>query len=186
MNINQKTIDKLKSLSKPTAIAISGFGGSGKSTLANQLGEVFNAPIVCIDDFIDPHHIKNYSHWNLMNVERFKEDILIPFHEGKNPIIYRPTRWEEYVLPEKVLNHNNILIVEGVGIFQPMLMEYFSYSIWIDCPAEEAVRRGKNRDREMHRNPHDEEWDGPWKENDKQFYEKFQPSKLADQIIKNF
>lgn len=64
-------------------------------------------------------------------------------------------------------------------------MHYFSYTIWMDCPVEEATARGKKRDREDYHSPQDELWDGIWKENDVQYDEMYKPREMADVIVSN-
>ncbi len=186
MIIQPQIIDKLKALNSPAIIAISGFGGAGKSSAANQIGKLLDAPVVCIDSFIRKDKPKEYSNWEVMDFNRLISDVIKPFKEGKNPVTFIPSRWEDgVILSEVALNHNGVLVIEGVGLLQPTLMPYYSYSIWIDTEAEEAFRRGKKRDREEYNNPHDELWDGLWKENDIQFYEKNNPHKLADVVLDN-
>ena len=50
---------------------------------------------------------------------------------------------------------------------------------------EEAVARGKKRDREEYHNPTDECWDGVWKENDLEYYTTFKPKESANFVLKN-
>jgi uridine kinase len=186
MQMDQKTIGKLKSLKKPAIIAVSGFGGSGKSTLANQIAQLLHAPVICIDSFIKQDKPEIYKNWEIMDYDRFKDDVLMPFYKGQNPITFAHTRWDTDKEHHQIsINHNGILVIEGVGLFQPTLMTYYSYSIWVDVPLEEAARRGKKRDRETYNRPQDEKWDGLWKDNDRQFYEKYQPNLLAKQVISN-
>src|SRR5581483_11156869 len=170
MILDPQLIEKLKSLDKPAIIVVSGFGGAGKSTTANKIGELLNAPVVCIDSFIKKDKPEVYSNWEIMDYERLITDVIKPFKEGKKPIIFRPSRWEDGILlPEVILNHNGFLVIEGVGLIQPMLLKYFSFTIWIDTTAAEALRRGKKRDREVYNKPQDHLWDGLWKDNDRQF-----------------
>ena len=77
------------------------------------------------------------------------------------------------------------VIVEGVGLFRPTLLSCFSLLIWVDCPIEEAISRGMERDREEYNNPQDETWEGIWKRNDEEFYAAFDPRKAAHIIIDN-
>jgi hypothetical protein len=54
-----------------------------------------------------------------------------------------------------------------------------------DGVLEEAISRGKKRDREEYQNPNDECWDGTWKKNDLEYYAVFEPDKKADIVISN-
>lgn len=184
MVINKNIFDKINSLQHPILIGVSGFGGSGKTTFANQLGNKLNAPVISIDSF--NKGITEYSNWELMDFNRLEEEVLIPFTSGKTPISY--THYDggkERTSKEIMVTPQGILIVEGVGLIRPDLMKYFSYTIWIDCPIDEATRRGKKRDREVWNNPKDEQWEGIWKKNDVEYYQNFEPQTKVDLVINN-
>lgn len=184
MVIDQDIIEKIKSLSTPTIIGVSGFGGSGKTDFANLLSDVVNAPVVSIDSF--NKGITDYSNWELMDFNRLEKEVLIPFKAGKNLISYSHVDGELNRSPKSIsIDSQGILIVEGVGLIRPELMKYFSYTIWIDCPIDEAVRRGKTRDREVWNNPKDELWEGIWRKNDLEYYEKFQPHTKVNLVVNN-
>jgi len=63
-------------------------------------------------------------------------------------------------------------------------MKYFSYTIWIECPIEIAIERGKKRDRNMYGVSQDEKWDGIWRDNEMQCYREFDPMENAERVIK--
>lgn len=55
----------------------------------------------------------------------------------------------------------------------------------MDVPLDVATARGKKRDREVHKNPQDEEWDGSWKRNDEEYFNAYKPKEMADLLISN-
>jgi len=172
---------------RPILIGISGFGGSGKSTLAKALGGEINAPVIGIDSFAKhQNHEQGYEFWDIIDFKRLQTEIIEPFLANKNNIQYHNQDWKEDDRGEKrSLKHDGILIIEGIGLFRPELMQYFSCTIWIDCPIEEATRRGKNRNRETHGDLYAEYWDGIWKENDLQCFETYAPKDKANFLIKH-
>lgn len=186
-SLNQQIIDKIKNLPKPTLIGVSGFGGSGKSTTAKELGNKLDAPVVGVDSFQKKGVFDtNFNLWEIMDFARLEKEVLKLFQEQESVIRYGHADAKTGLISETIeFKNNGILIVEGVGLFRPELMKYFTYKIWIDCPIEEAILRGKKRDREEYHNPTDELWDGVWKENDLEYYATFKPSESADLIIKN-
>ena len=185
MEIPKEILEKIAALSKPAIIAISGFGGSGKSTFAGMLGERMGAPVVDVDSFAR-NRLGGGSNWDAFDFARLEREVLIPFIEDQDPIIHGQYDWgENAVISTRQVHHDGLLIIEGVGLFRPELLKYFSYKIWIDVPLEESIERGKKRDREVYNNPQDEKWNGIWKTNDTEFFEKFDPKGIADVIISN-
>lgn len=186
MEISQEIVEKIKNLPKPAIVAISGFGGAGKSTTAEMLGKMLDASVVGVDSFATDRLDINHSLWGSVDFKRLEQEVFIPFVEGQNLITYGHYDWNVNGIGKTMsVNHNGLLIVEGIGLFRPELLKYFSYKIWIDTPMDEAIRRGKKRDREVHKNPQDEKWDGVWKRNDTEYFETYKPKEQADVVIDN-
>ena len=185
MEIDREVLKALNRLPQPMLIAVSGFGGSGKSTIAKELGTYLDAPVIGVDSFVR-NRLSGGTAWDSIDFERLEREVLKPFEIGQSPIVYGHYDWgSNGVIMEPPLENTGKLIVEGVGLFRPELYKYFSYMLWIDCPIEEAVARGKKRDREEHHNPQDEMWDGTWKRNDLEYFETFKPSEAANAILRN-
>ena len=183
----EKTIATIRELSKPALIAISGFGGSGKSTTARQIGAALDAPIIGVDSFWRTTDDEIYQRWEIVDYARLAREVLQPFATGSRVLNYAEFDWSQNKIGEmKTITVNDTLVVEGIGLFRSKLMKYFSYTIWIECPIDVAVTRGKKRDRDEYGVPQDERWDGIWRENDLQCFEEFAPMKSADCIIKNY
>lgn len=175
----------IKHKKKPFIIGISGFGGSGKSTVAKELSRELAAPVIGVDEFWKSTSKDDYNLWENIDFDRLTTEVLKPHAEGNLQISYGVFNWEKNKVTERrTVNSKGILIVEGVGLFRPSLMKYFAFSIWIDCPIETAISRGKKRDREEYGVNHDDNWDGLWKKNDLQTYHEFSPQKAADLVIK--
>jgi uridine kinase len=176
---------KLKSLKTPAIIAISGFGGSGKSLLAKSLGMVLSAPVISIDSFMKPGAFNTvYNLWEIMDFSRLEDEVLKPFFNKEGVITYGHFEPKLNKISQTIeVKNNGLLMVEGVGLFRTNLLPYFTYTIWIDCPIELAIARGKKRDREEYGSPTDELWDGLWKKNDLEFYRKFRPLEIANYVV---
>jgi uridine kinase len=167
---------------RPLIIAISGFGGSGKSTLANQLKEKLGAAAaISIDAFVTDHLSERSADWNGFDFDRFQEEVLKPAHDGQ-PITYGVYDWKKNSISHtETVEQAKFLILEGCGIIQPRLLEYYDFSIWIDMPLDEATQRGIERDRSQGAF-WDENWHTIWMPNDRDFFEKYHPDTLADFI----
>jgi uridine kinase len=186
MEFEPQIVSTIQNLPKPTIVGMSGFGGSGKSTLAKKLGQVLNAPVIGVDSFQRKGAFDTeFSLWEIMDYSRLKKEVLESFLK-KEDIHYGHFDPGKEIISNTVdIENKGILIVEGVGLFRPELMKYFTYKIWIDVPINEAILRGKRRDREEYGNPTDELWDGVWKENDIEYFSLFKPSERADLVISN-
>ncbi|MCG3774209.1 MAG: hypothetical protein JW395_1026 [Nitrospira sp.] len=129
---------------------------------------------------------QDYSNWDIIDFARLESDVLVPFLAGNATIKYGHFDWSANAMGEiQEIAHDGLLIVEGVGLFRPDLNRYLGYKIWVDCPIEEAILRGKKRDREEYKNPQDESWDGIWKRNDAEYLDAFKPQQAADWIFDN-
>jgi uridine kinase len=185
--ISKEIVNSISMLEKPAVIGISGFGGSGKSTLAKVLASQLKATCIGIDSFFKSKDSSEYQFWDIFDFKRLEEEVLKPYLAGDYKISYGEFNWEE----NKVLNistiiTNGLLIIECVGIFRPEIIKYFSYSIWIDCPIDVAIERGKKRDKEEFGINQDDNWDGLWKRNDLQCFDEFSPKRKSDCIINCF
>jgi len=179
-------IETIQKLTVPYIVGISGFGGSGKSTFANRLASEIQAQIIGVDDFFTTMERLHYKHWEIYDYERLENEVIKPFLSGNTWLSYRAFDWEKNELTGwKATPVDEVLIIEGVGIFRPELMNYFSYTIWIECPIEIAIARGKKRDREQYGVAQDERWDGIWRDNDMQCYREFDPLENADYVVKS-
>lgn len=112
--------------------------------------------------------------------------LIFLFKAGRNSISYTHYDSEQSRNSKSIIaKAQGILIIEGVGLIRPDLIDYFTYSIWIDCSIDKAIKRGKRRDREAWNNPKDEQWEGVWKKNDLEYYQRFQPQTKVNVVINN-
>jgi hypothetical protein len=72
-----------------------------------------------------------------------------------------------------------------LGIEVISWFNYCSYTIWVDCPIEEAILRGKHRDRYEYGVPQEVKWEGIWKDNDIQCFNEFLPKNNANYVLDN-
>ncbi len=184
--MNAHLAEQLRGTLTPGIIAVSGFGGSGKSTLAAEIGRLLDAPVISVDSFIKDRRLTNYSQWGLIDYERLEREVLAPFPMGAKPIEFGHFDWNaNAVTSRRALTGCSRIVVEGVGLFRPELRRYFAFAVWVRCPLEEAIRRGKKRDREVYNNPQDESWDGVWRRNDEEYARLYRPEEAADAVYDN-
>lgn len=177
-------ISEIKTKNKPVIIMISGFGGAGKSTYSRKLAKELSAPIIGIDSFFKSLEFDKFHLWNSIDYKRFEEEVLKPFIKGSKSISYGEFDWLEKCINKTLsVSASDYIIVEGIGLFRPELMKYYTYKIWIDCPIDVAIERGSRRDRLEYGVNHDYLWNGVWKDNDLECYEVYKPDEIADCLI---
>jgi uridine kinase len=138
---------------KTKLIAIDGLGGSGKSSFAKSLLTLDpELNILELDHFPclpkeNPYHPLGAQ--TRVNLERFQREALLPLVNGQ-PAVYKNSFWwpthekpKTYTVPA-----NGTVLVEGCYSFHLELRAFYDYSIWIECPAEEALKRAITRDGE--------------------------------------
>ena len=76
----------------------------------------------------------------------------------------------------------NHFIVEGVGLFHPDVLPFFSLTVWIDIDPNESSRRGLARDAQAGLEDRSI-WNDVWAPNDRRFAEIFDPKAHADMVI---
>ena len=128
----------------------------------------------------------SFSCWNNIDYLRLIDEVIIPFNNDNKTINYSHFNSDVNAISELIAVKNiDYLIIEGVGLFRPKIMKYLTFTIWIECPLQTAISRGKHRDRFVHHNPKDQLWDGVWKNNDQEFYQKFSPHNNVSFIFNN-
>jgi len=181
-----KQIERLLTEKSHITVGITGYAGSGKSTLASRLAEYFgvnDSQILRLDNLYLPRPrdrglFDDYD-WHL--VTRILQDV----HAGKR-LQYRSRGFEEdsFMFDEPL---PKVVILEGIRLFRPEMMQHFDVSVWVDCPPELALQRAKDRDLKQ---GHDEEymkrWDTEWGPQNEEYYNVYHPEKLANFIYRDY
>ncbi|WP_199547947.1 uridine kinase [Streptomyces sp. N35] len=121
-------------------IGIDGHAGSGKSTFARRLAaELDGAPVLALDDI--------RSHAELFDwTDRFTREVLEPLAAGRSA---RPAAYdwnERRFHPGPVIEPAPVVLVEGVGAGRRALRPWLARLVWMELPAGQSWRRGRERD----------------------------------------
>lgn len=167
---------------RPPVVGISGFGGAGKSTLATLLQERMpGSAVVSGDEFLLARPpVRRSDHWVDVDRDRLREQVLTPARHGQS---IRHQVWDSASAapgPWVMLDGATALIVEGLGLYAPGLVELFDVRVWIDLDLETATARGMWRDEHDYGNPQLDLWVQVWKPNDADFFDRFRPDQAAD------
>jgi len=171
-------------------IAISGFCGSGKSTYAQWMleqcgGRGCHCAVVSVDSFMMTPTIDWDGHYkDDLDLERLVDQVLVAARSGS--FSYDVYDWYQRQIGGQVVHDDlDVVIIEGVRLFQPDLMQYFDLSIWIDTDLQVGRQRGIDRDQNVYNNLLMELWDGVWTPRDMQHFEAHRPDLLADFVVAN-
>lgn len=177
MNNQRSVIEAIQVVQAPDGmttkiIAVDGPGGAGKSSFAEQLSQKLgNAPILHTDDFASWDNPLDW--W-----PRLLGQVLEPL--SRNEIArYQRYDWGTKRLEEwREIQPAEYLILEGVSSSREAFRPYIAFSIWIETPRTERLRRGLERDGEAAR----QQWE-EWMAREDEYIEREHPEQKADLVI---
>ena len=105
--------------------------------------------------------------------------IITPYRQGA-PVRYQKYNWGEDKLTEwDEIFPGQLLVIEGVYSLHRHLRGSYECTIWVDCPREERLRRGIERDGEALR----DFWEKEWMPLEDEYLITMRPRQYADYII---
>lgn len=186
MNAEQLSdlIAKKAKSTKPLVVAVDGYGGSGKSSLCKQLKK--NLPSVLTiqtDDFIKYPHKPNVFEHDWVAIEN---NVLKILQDGATQVTTKTYDWNTLSAAKEMNHVPDVVIVDGIGLLESKYAKYFDLKIWMDCPYEVALGRGKKRDKEEQGVDHDDLWDNVWGPGSQDYFERARPDLNADVLFKSY
>lgn len=177
--------------SKPSIVAISGFGGSGKSTLAATISnELPGSVVVPVDDFIIGARDERSADWSTFDRQRLRTEVIDRATTGST-LRYQAYNSGEWVQglggSWRELEIGHLVIVEGCSVIHPELISFYDSSAWINCSQSRALDTAKARDAlelGLFRGEDTARlWDEVWGPNDRDFFNGYRPDLLAEFVI---
>ena len=134
---------------QPFLIAIDGRCASGKTTLSERLKSLFECSVVHMDDFYLPFSRRTeermaYPGGNI-DLERVLFDVLIPLKNGLDAVYCPYNCHTNQFLPEKRVNADSPVIIEGCYSCHAKLREKYDLRIFMDISPKTQKARLKKR-----------------------------------------
>ncbi len=160
IRIYDKILEGIRNIRKetPCIVAIDGVDGAGKSYFAQKLSDEVrkktNREVVCVsvDGFHFPEKIRYRKgrdspegfYRDSYDYDRLEKELLLPFFQGKGNyrIAFFDVDKNENVDSKSIeINNNSILIMEGIFLFRPRLINYWDFKIFLDINFQTALER---------------------------------------------
>jgi len=165
--MKNKIIKRILDLKKhwPILIWINWIDGSWKTYFSKEIKRLLEDKwkkviLVSVDDFHNPKNIR-YEKWrnspewfykNSYNYYLFKKYLLDSFLEWKWSYITKLFDLDNNSFIEKnfiKIEWNEVLIVEGIFLFRPELIDYWDLKIFLDVKFEEIINRTISREKDI-------------------------------------
>lgn len=162
---------------QPWVIAVDGRSGGGKSTFARALATELDAALLSTDDVAWWHSLFDWPDLLIDNAIR-------PLVAGQ-PVDWRPPAWIERDRAGSITAAARpVIVVEGVGAGQAAMRGVLDAVVWVQSDADEAERRGIERDLAERPDPVDAKrfWD-EWQAAELPFQQAQATWELADLIV---
>jgi uridine kinase len=165
-------------------VAVEGPSGAGKSTLARELVEAGDqTALIPGDDFYRVATEDERRAWTAeegarkyFDWERLELEVLGPLSRTGR-CRYQRYDWASGKLSEPVqLPNAHVVLIEGVYSFRPELRRYYDFSIMVDTPQAERLRRWKDRG-----DP--EEQIERWNASEELYFQSTRPEDAAEMVI---
>lgn len=194
--IYEKISDKPNSI-----VGINGVDTSGKTTFTVRFSEFLKSlnvknAVIHIDDFHNPSAVRNKGadeiesyYANAFDYPKIVNEILAPlkkeFHIDKHIVCLNldTDRYDNSV--HFNIDEQTILLVEGVLLFRPPLLDYFDLKIYLDIDFSEVIRRATARDVPIYGESFLQKYANKYIPVQKRYINEFQPQKNADILIDN-
>lgn len=181
-------IDALPPKHFRSIIGIDGLGASGKTTVAQAVALLRkDVSIIHTDEFYLPENergkkapandgVSQDFDWDRLDAQVFQaaaRGLLVKYQHYD----WRADRWGDWI----EVPAGNWIIIVGVYALQSRFFPYLDYSIWVDIPREERIRRMTEREGEAV----SELWQQKWLPIEERYLEIDHPDKRAS-IVLNF
>lgn len=142
-------------------VGIDGVDGAGKTRLADELAVRLASSVTVVRVSIDGFHRQRADRYrrgrssaegfwlDSYDYTAFREAVIVPFTAGEGtflPAVHDVETDEILTGPRLETPRGSVLLVDGIFLHRRELRDVWDYSIFLDVPFEESVRRMSLRD----------------------------------------
>ena len=176
----KKKYEKHRLLNKSFVVGINGIDCSGKTTFAKSVSKYFthrkiNNHHLDIDNFNNPsiesetYKVFESDLWDEENLERYYK-LIINYSEVIRAV-------------SESKNKYSIVILEGIFIYKPQLMDLFDLKIYLNIDVSLGRKRFANRSRLNRNNRPFEIYDKIWMPSQIRYESEYHPKQISDLVI---
>jgi uridine kinase len=165
-------------------VAIDGHGTAGKSTLAAEIASATAAALVHTDDFFlrppahageqprRPRSLRQYYDWR-----RIRAEALEPLR-ARHSARFRCFDWGRGAGLGGVatVRPSDLILLEGVFSAAPELSDLVDWSVFVDTPEHERLRR-------LHAQVAPDDWDADWLAVQQSYFDQTRPAASFDLVV---
>ena len=147
---------------KPLIVGVNGVDTSGKSIFTTELSQYLykagcKVQVIHQDDFHNPSSVRSQEpdpvmsyYIHAFDLRKLEHEILEPISQQgwlDKELILLDLQKDQYCNNKRyVVDHDTIVIIEGVLLYREPIDKYFDFRIYIDISFEEVIKRAIKRD----------------------------------------
>jgi uridine kinase len=147
---------------QPLLAGISGIDASGKGYVTRQIAELLNPnlniAVINVDGWLNLPHIRfsetdpgRHFNRNALRLDEMFDRLVLPLkRDHRIDLTYDHTdeTASDYRSERIILNSIDVILLDGIFLFQPRFLAHFDLTVWIECSFETALERAVSRSQE--------------------------------------
>jgi uridine kinase len=141
---------------------ISGIDASGKGHITYRLAELLSpslsVAVICVDGWLNLPHVRfsnndpgGHFYRHALRLDEMFDRLVLPLKRKRRiDLNYDHTdeTASEYRRERISSDDVDIILLEGIFLFQPRFLRYFDLKVWVECSFETALERAVSRSQE--------------------------------------
>jgi len=182
LNQASAAIDRALAANERVILALEGGAASGKTTLAGQLAEHYSAPVIHMDEFFLPPHMRTRERFSQpggnIHYERFQAQAASPLRRGDSFSYEVFDCSAGRITGEKFIGQERLILVEGVYSLHPLYRDIYTLRFFLKTPEEIQDARLQARGEWLY-----QRFQSVWLPLERAYFEYCQPERICDLVL---